>query len=238
MLFFYIRHGDPTYNPNELTPLGHRQAEAVGKRLALYGVDKIYSSPSNRAIQTAQPTCELLKKDMTLLDFCDEKYAWNDFTVELENGKRTWAFSDAKTRTLFNSDSVKKLGFEWYDHPAFEGTNFKAGIHRIGSALDELFAELGYEHIEHTGTYKSVRPNNDRVALFAHAGFGVAFMSHVIDIPYPVFATRFDMSLSCVTVIDFRDEGELTVPRILTYSSDSHIYKEGLPTKYNNSIRF
>lgn len=67
MLFFYIRHGDPIYNPNKLTPLGERQAEAVAKRLALYGIDRIYSSPSNRAIQTAQPTCEILKKDMTLL---------------------------------------------------------------------------------------------------------------------------------------------------------------------------
>ena len=67
MLFFYVRHGDPTYDPNELTPLGKRQAEAVGKRLAVHGIDKIYSSTSNRAMQTAQPTCEILKKEMTLL---------------------------------------------------------------------------------------------------------------------------------------------------------------------------
>ena len=33
MLFFYVRHGDPIYNPDSLTPLGQRQAEAVGKRL-------------------------------------------------------------------------------------------------------------------------------------------------------------------------------------------------------------
>lgn len=45
MLFFYIRHGDPIYNPNQLTPLGERQAEAVAKRLSLYSIDKIYSSP-------------------------------------------------------------------------------------------------------------------------------------------------------------------------------------------------
>ena len=29
MILYYVRHGDPTYNPDELTPLGHRQAEAV-----------------------------------------------------------------------------------------------------------------------------------------------------------------------------------------------------------------
>lgn len=35
MIFYYVRHGDPTYKPNELTPLGRRQADAVAKRLAL-----------------------------------------------------------------------------------------------------------------------------------------------------------------------------------------------------------
>lgn len=38
MLLFYVRHGDPIYNPDSLTPLGERQAEAVAKRLALHGV--------------------------------------------------------------------------------------------------------------------------------------------------------------------------------------------------------
>ena len=68
MLLFYIRHGDPTYDPDELTPLGKRQAESVAKRLALYGIDRIFASTSNRAIQTARPTCEILKKEMTLLE--------------------------------------------------------------------------------------------------------------------------------------------------------------------------
>ena len=63
MLFFYIRHGDPIYTPDQLTPLGQRQADAVGKRLAMFGVDRIYSSTSMRAQQTAQPTCDLLKKE-------------------------------------------------------------------------------------------------------------------------------------------------------------------------------
>lgn len=44
MLLFYVRHGDPIYNPDELTPLGRRQAESVAKRLRLYGVDRIYAT--------------------------------------------------------------------------------------------------------------------------------------------------------------------------------------------------
>ena len=41
MLLFYVRHGDPIYEPDQLTPLGEQQAEAVARRLALFGVDEI-----------------------------------------------------------------------------------------------------------------------------------------------------------------------------------------------------
>ncbi len=76
MLFFYIRHGDPIYSPDSLTPLGERQAEAIAKRLVLFGIDKIYASTSDRAKLTAKPTCEILKKEPELLDFANEGHAW------------------------------------------------------------------------------------------------------------------------------------------------------------------
>ena len=50
MLLFYVRLGDPIYDPDSLTPLGESQAEAVGKRLAFYGLDEVYASSSNRCI--------------------------------------------------------------------------------------------------------------------------------------------------------------------------------------------
>ena len=95
MLFFYIRHGDPTYHPDALTPLGRRQADAVAKRLALFGLDRIYASTSNRAIETAQPTCELLKLDMTQLDFANEHHAWMELGVVVD-GRRRWLFASVR----------------------------------------------------------------------------------------------------------------------------------------------
>ena len=237
MLFFYIRHGDPIYKPNQLTPLGHRQAEAVAKRLAVYGVDKIYSSPSNRAVQTAQPTCELLKKEMEILDFTDEALAMQEFTLKLD-GRTQWAFMQPKYRKLFLDESVRKMGFEWYDHPEMTEMPFKAGMQRIGAETDALFAKLGYEHIPGSGTYKSVCPNDSRIALFAHGGFGRAFMSYLLDIPYPTFTMHFELAHTGMTVVEFKDEGGISIPQVLSYGSDSHIYKEGLPTNHNNRLRF
>lgn len=236
MLFFYIRHGVPIYDPDSLTELGKKQAEALSKRLSIYGIDKIYSSTSNRAIQTAKPTCELLNKDMELLDFANEVHAWNDFTID-RNGRREWLYKDAETKEFFASESIISLGHNWYEHP--EMTEYKKGIDRIYNETFELFKSLGYEHIRNTGKYKVIKPNDERVALFAHQGFGLAFLSVILDIPYPLFVNHFDdIGHTGMTVIEFKNENEFAIPKVFTFSSDSHLYREGVSTTYDSKICF
>ena len=60
MRFFYVRHGEPIYNPDSLTEFGKKQAETLSRRFLTIGLDEVYSSTSNRAIQTAAPTCKAL----------------------------------------------------------------------------------------------------------------------------------------------------------------------------------
>ncbi len=74
MLLFYIRHGDPVYDPDSLTELGHKQAEALSERLALNDLDEIYCSTSVRARQTAEPTAKKLNLPVNLLDWCNESF--------------------------------------------------------------------------------------------------------------------------------------------------------------------
>ncbi len=233
MLFFYIRHGDPIYDPDSLTILGEKQSEAIAKRLALYGVDKIYSSTSNRAIQTAKPTCDLLKKDMVLLDFTSESHAWYEFTVE-RDGKLIWLYQDHETKRRFADESIISLGYNWYEHP--EMTAHKSGIERIYNESFDFFKSLGYEHIRNTGKYKVAKPNDERVALFAHEGFGIAFLSVILDIPYPIFANHFDLCHTGLTVIEFKEKNGYAIPKVLTLSSDAHLYREGIPTKHNGVL--
>ena len=64
MLFFYVRHGDPIYEPDMLTPLGHEQARAIAKRLCLFGIDRVFASSSIRARETAEPTAKLDRKSV------------------------------------------------------------------------------------------------------------------------------------------------------------------------------
>lgn len=237
MLLFYVRHGDPIYNPDSLTPLGQRQAEAVARRLALYGVNRIYSSTSIRARETARPTCEILKLEPTLLDFCHENHAWKDLALDEGNGMR-WAMDIPKFKRAFSSPEMLRLGMHWYEHPICEGTRFREGMERISRECDALFASLGYEHDREQGLYRPTRPNDDRIALFAHQGFGLAFLSCVLDIPYPQVCTRFDMGHTGLTVIEFQQTEDFCLPRVLSLSNDAHLYHDGLPTKYNNRLYF
>lgn len=236
MLFFYIRHGDPIYDPDSLTPLGHRQAEAISKRFAVYGLDEIYSSPLVRARQTAQPTCEVLKKEPIILDWCSEYLAWVQMTVEYEPGKRTWGFAHQPTKELFASPEVRALGNKWYTHPAFEGTKFAEGVARVEGEADKLLLSLGYRHDRERSGYIAENPNNKRVALFAHEGFGMSFLSAVLDIPYNDFSTRFGIGFTGMTVIDFTDVNGFCIPKVLQHSNDSHLYREGLGIKYHNKL--
>ncbi|HHV97066.1 MAG TPA: histidine phosphatase family protein [Clostridiaceae bacterium] len=240
MLLYYIRHGDPIYDPDSLTPLGHRQAESVAKRLALFGVDKVYASTSNRAIQTAQPTCEMLKKEAILLDFANEKYAWQEFSVEAD-GMRTWIFRPRKYRRLFASPNIRKLGDTWYEHPDLSPykDNFKMGLERISRETDNFLLSLGYERIPEDGIYRVVKPNEERIALFAHEGFGYLFISYILNIPYPIFTIHFEMCHSGMTVIEFpSQDNELCIPKVLTYSNNGHLYHDNLPLDFNHRIKF
>ncbi|MBE5740250.1 MAG: histidine phosphatase family protein [Clostridiales bacterium] len=237
MIFYYVRHGDPVYDPDSLTPLGHEQAKALSKRFALYGLDEIYASTSTRAQMTAQPTCEVLGKEMTLLDWTNEGHAWHDFCVPKEDGKYCWSFQNAKYVEKFNSPEIYSLGYQWHEHPDFKDLNFGAGVERINRETDAFFLQLGYKHDRVNRRYKIIKPNKKRVALFAHQGFGVAFLSSLLDIPYPSFCTHFDFGHSSVTVIAFGDgEEEFAYPKVFQLSNDSHLYKEGKLTGYNNSI--
>lgn len=238
MLFYYIRHGDPIYNPDSLTPRGKRQAEALGKRLALYGVDRIFTSNSTRAKQTAEPTIELTGVKPTELPWCSEERPWERLCVFDEKGIREYCFDDPATRILFASDEVRRLGDAWGTHPALKDTGFAECIEEIRADAIAFLASLGYRYDREKHAYIPEHHTDERVAMFAHQAFGLAFLSCVLDIPYPQFATRFDMGHTGMTVIEFKPHDGIVIPRVLQLANDSHLYREGLPTHYQNRLRF
>lgn len=205
--------------------------------LSHYKIDQIYASTSERAKMTAAPLSEIIKKDVTLLDFANEGHAWQGLTCHSDAlGCDTWLFNAPEMKELFHDPELMALGHSWYEHPmlkpgSFRDKDYKAAIERIQRGSDELFESLGYKRVG-TGKYKVVEGNKKRVAMFAHQGFGLAFLSCIVGIPYPVFGTHFDICTTGVTVIEFNEINGYAYPRILELSSVGHLYKEGLPTRF------
>lgn len=253
MLFFYLRHGDPVYEPNKLTPLGHRQAEALARRLAMYGLDEIYMSSSNRAMQTAVPTCELLKKEATILDWTSEEHAWEEQSVITPEGERQWLFFLKEAQDVLTSKEIRNLGMDWYTHPYFKDTDFSKGHLRIRKQTREFFKELGYEWDEEKGQYKNLNYGKaayegnsksgcqssvfgKRVALFAHHCFGTNFFSALLNIPMPEVCLKMNFCHTGMTVFYFDDNNEYIIPQMLTMGNDGHLLMDNLPTRFNNEI--
>ena len=229
MFLFFVRHGYPDYANDCLTEYGKKQAKALAERFSLLGLDKIYASTMGRATETATFTANRLGLSVEGVDFAREDVAVSEFAIPMENGKRQWCFRLKKFLNEFNSAEVKKLGDEWYDSPLFADTKFKSGTLRVKKAVTEFMANLGYRYDEQTGAYTAVKHVYDRVALFAHEGFGMIFTSCLLNIPYPEFCLRFQpISTSTVTSFLIDDEGENLFPKMCQYSNDSHLYKENL----------
>ena len=230
MYLFYIRHAEPVYDPDGLTETGVKQAEALKERFLQYGLDKIYASSSERAIQTARPTAQALKLDIEILDWANEKYAGEEFGAL---NKPQWCFADEETKAIFGLKEILSLGNNWVDSDYFRNTGMRKGYYRVKSETINFIESLGYKYDSEKETYKAEKPKYERVALFAHGGFGYIFLSCLLNIPYPMFCTRFDtVGLSNVCVVEIKDEGEGIMPVLLQYSNDSHLYKNDLPREY------
>ena len=80
MRLIFVRHGEPNYDLDCLTELGHKQAKIAAKRLLNEGIEKIFSSPLGRAYQTAQAFSEASGlKQIEIVDFMREiRYGLED----------------------------------------------------------------------------------------------------------------------------------------------------------------
>ncbi len=230
MLFYLIRHGDPIYNPDSLTPLGKRQAEAVGRRLAVNGMDEIYSSPMIRAQETAKPLAELLNKEVKIEDWTYE--CWDEFSIINEKGNRMFCMQLPGEKFVGN-DNFYLRDDEWLDMECLKGSKAKEGWARITKAADEFFARHGY--VREGRAYRITEPNEKRIALFCHAGFASILLPYLLNIPPHIYWSSLDVSHTGVCILRFRNtESGITVPKCLVHSDLSHIYADNLPMRYNN----
>ena len=180
---YLIRHGDAlpgpefvipedgTHTSPPLTPLGHRQAEALSRWLADKQFDALYSSPLRRTRQTAAPFAEIRAMEVKLVDDLREVH----FRLD---GKTTGeppdpAFSPAELKRRYD-EAIRRVSEDghWSVLPGSEtGDLLRRRVTRALTAIAD----------NHPG---------GRVAVFAHAGviniFLAVILGHARDLLFPL----------------------------------------------------
>ncbi len=233
MLLYIVRHGDPIYSTDSLTERGQKQAEAVAKRLADAGVNRIFSSPMGRARMTAEPTCKLLGLEYTI----------EDWSHEIQ-GERLTPFPDGKMKsitmlqnTYFRENGNVDLPYERsYECQGINQSDMKTAVERIEAGGRDFLERLGYR--EENGVYRILRENDDKVALFCHAAMGRAWISTLLHIPLHIMWSSFAYTHTGVTVIEFaNNKNGFTAPRCRCFSDMSHLFAEGLDMTHDNDVK-
>ena len=232
MLLYIIRHGDPIYSTDSLTERGKLQAEALAKRLAASGIDRVFSSPMGRARMTAEPTCRLLGLEYSIEEWAHE--VGDERKIIFPNGEfksLSWLQND-----YFRRDGGADLDFyEAYDEPHIAKSGMKKAQEYIAKSGDEFLERLGYK--QENGIYKIITPHEEKVALFCHTVLARTWLSYLLRVPLHLMLGGFQMTHTGVTVLEFENHADgYTAPKLLCFSDMSHLYSEGLDMIHGNKI--
>lgn len=216
-----IRHADPDYPNNTITPAGHREAKALSVRLARLGLDRIFSSPLGRAVDTMRYTAEAVGLQPTILPWTAE-LGWTNVTQEKYGHSTGW---DVHGHVIHQQEYSRDT---WHDTPPFDNDDLRAGFSLLRKESDAFLDGLGYRRT--AAAYEVIDGNREKVALFCHGGFGLTWLAHLLNIPVPLVWAVFFLPPSSVTTILFDERADgLASPRCLGVGDISHLYAEGLP---------
>jgi len=219
MRIYLIRHGDPDYKNDTLTSRGHKEANALAHYMKNEGIDSIYSSPMGRAQATAMHTADLMGLDLMTEDWTAELsvhctdpasfVGWNVHGQDVHTEEYLASPQTYDSLKTLPVDSVREI----------ENT--------VRQDSDAFLKRLGYER--EGGIYRVVNRTKDKVAVFCHGGFGLTWLSVLLDIPLPLVWSGFFLHTSSVTqiLLDERLSG-IAVPRCIMMSALPHLYKNDL----------
>ena len=217
MRLYILRHGDPDYANDALTPRGIPEAKALAKYMEHEAIDELYASPMGRAQETASHTAMRMNKPVTTETWAAE------LSPPCHHGICEWDADGHKIRNdayLSNParhDQIPEIDPVWLEQQAAT----------IRKDSDAFLARMGY--VRDGGQYRIEKPNTKRIAMFCHGGFGSAWVASMLEIPLPLMWAGFVMHTTSVTCIlfDERKPG-IATPRCLYYGAMPHLYHDGI----------
>ncbi len=209
MRVIFVRHGEPDYALDCLTPAGRSQARAAAEKLKGQGVEAIYSSPLGRARETAQFASDALNVcPVRILDFMRE-LRWGSVNGQpIFADGHPWDIADELARTGW--DLTAPL---WAKHPLFENNRVTAEAQYVAREIDGWLETLGYRR--EGKCYRCIREDEAKhtVALFCHGGSSTAALAQIFSLPFPYLCAVLHLPFAGAAAVRFaRTPGGLCMP--------------------------
>lgn len=216
-----VRHADPDYSIDSLTPQGWKEAELLSEKLSKMDVTAFYCSPLGRAKDTASLTLKKVNREAQTMEWLREFEGRVKYPNQ-EKEKICWDLMPAhwtKEEKYFSKD-------EWCQSELMQSGNVEEQYGWVTSQWDELLAKHGYVH--EGNHFKVVKENHDRIVLFCHYGVSCVLLGHLLGISPVMFWQSFVMTPSSITTVvtEEREQG-MAIFRLMGYGDTGHLFAGG-----------
>ena len=176
MRILLIRHAEPDYSIDSLTPKGHIEAELLSRRLVRYHIRDFYVSPLGRAKDTAAYTLKKFKKQAEELPWLAE---FRGSYLDPETGNRRIVAWDVKPRIWTSFPGVKDIS-TWCEAPVFATGDVRVIWLETVKGVDSLLSRYGYS--KDGPVWKCTANDHSVIALFCHFGISMAILGYLTDV--------------------------------------------------------
>lgn len=222
MKILIIRHGDPDYEHDSLTPKGWREAGLLADRLCKIDIKDFYVSPLGRAKDTASCTLKKLNRTARECQWLRE-FAPSIMRPDVTDHRMIawdWLPEDwTKEEMFYRRD-------QWMDQKIIQDSDVRKEYQWVTEGLDSLLAEHGY--VREHNMYRAERANRDTIALFCHFGVECVLLSHLMNVSPMILWHHTVAAPSSVTTLctEERRKGKALF-RLSSFGDISHLYAGG-----------
>ncbi|MBD5525093.1 MAG: histidine phosphatase family protein [Lachnospiraceae bacterium] len=253
MRIIFIRHGDPDYVNDALTPKGIREAKLLSDRLVKWPTKQMdfYCSPLGRAKQTASYTLERIGRTAEIYDWMKEFYYRVDDPTTDRIGV-PWDFMPeywTEIPEMYDKDAWKKTDIYSSNPelvPAYQQTcdeldrliekygykrhhNYYINTNTTVAADDISVAKTEMQTDIEAGT-QSTTGRNDTIVIFCHLGITCVMMSHLLGISPALLCHAFYLAPTSVTILATEErQNNIAAFRAQVIGDTNHLLQGGEP---------
>ena len=205
-----IRHGDPDYANDCLTPVGKKEAQCLAEALEGLVIDDIYVSPLGRALETCSFTAHRKVISPVVLDWLKEKGITRDGRICL------WEVPGE----VFLGASKGSSHNDWFDLSVAlpEG---REQYERVKKGFDALMATYGY--VRNGDLYHVEKGSDKRIALFCHKGVILTLLADILHWPLPMIFVSLQIYPTGITRLEIVENNSLANFKAVAINDLTHL---------------